>query len=566
MSNETTVKNDADEAASHNESTRALTGKIAQLPKDVREELNCRLDDGQPASETLPWLNGLPAVKKILDKHFGGRPINERNLSLWRHNGHQRWLKRQEALAEFKELAEDAEDLFVAASGKVARIAVARILKQLQAIPSEQASVNDLAKISHAISALLNTDQNQARLEFEKTRVFQGNERLVLSWDKFLRDRVATAQRALKDAICKDIEAANIDNGEKIELMGHHMFGKKWYGRKVPVKKEVPKQAPEGPKKESVESSEKTDVQQSPEPLTGSPPHPTLSPDVGEGNNERNSDIHRSPEPVADDKAEVKKADGQTAEPKGMDAQQRVPTEIIGSRTNPVESQQASAVKNEEKGPIEKTEAGSPIKGEPTADQQVHPTMAQGQNAEAAVSSVEERSEELKISGSLTTAATKAEAKETDAQHVSNGIKGSKAEPDETAVEKTGMNIAGNLTTAATVSQAGEKAEAKKMEGQMAEPKGMDAQQRVPTEIIGSRTQRELSPYDKALLEGKTHLEAMYAQAAPVKNAQPKPPEDPSVPKPSPWDSFSEKVDVYSGFRPAPAINFRSALGRNTPG
>ncbi|HSY43114.1 MAG TPA: hypothetical protein VK811_04340 [Candidatus Acidoferrum sp.] len=250
MSNETTVKNDAGEAASHNESTRALTGKIAQLPKDIREELNCRLDDGQPASETLPWLNGLPAVKKILEKYFGGRPINERNLSLWRHNGHQRWLKSQESAVEFKELAEEAEDLFVAAGGKVARIAVTKMVKQLQAIPIEQASVNELAKISHAISALLNTDQNQARLEFEKTRVFQGNERLVLSWDKFLRDRVATAQRALKDAICKDIEAANIDNGEKIELMGHHMFGKKWQGRKV-GKKEAPKQSPEGPKKES---------------------------------------------------------------------------------------------------------------------------------------------------------------------------------------------------------------------------------------------------------------------------------------------------------------------------
>lgn len=503
MSNETTVKNDAGEATSHNESIRALTGKIAQLPKDIREELNCRLDDGQPASETLPWLNGLPAVKKILEKHFGGRPINERNLSLWRHNGYERWLKKQESLAEFKELAEDAEDLFVAASGKVARIAVAKILKQLQSIPAEQGSVNELAKISHAISALLNTDQNQARLEFEKTRVFQGNERLVLSWDKFLRGNIESVQRALKDAICKDIEAANIDNGEKIELLGHELFGKKWYGRKVPVKKEAPKK------------------------------------ELGES-------------------AEMKKADGQTAEPKGMDAQQRVPTEIIGSRTNPVESQQASAVKNEEKGPIEKTEAGSPIKGEPTADQQVRPTMVRGQNAEAAVSSVEERSEELKISGGLPTtseqhtetalaplvrAATKAEVKEMAAQHIPTEIKVSKVEPEEIATEKTGMNITGSLTTAATV------------------PVVAPNPKQKP-----STPQRELSPYDKALLEGKTHLEAMYAQAAPVKNAQPKPPEDPSVPKPSPWDSFSERVDVYAGFVPTPSVNLRSALGRNPLG
>jgi hypothetical protein len=192
------------------------------------------------------------------------------------------------------------------------------------------------------------------------------------------------------------------------------------------------------------------------------------------------------------------------------------------------------------------------------ADQQVRPTMTQGHSTETAVSPVKERAEALKISGGLTTtseqhtetalaplvrAATKAEVKEMGAQHIPTEIKVSKAEPDETAAEKTGMNLTGSLTTAATTPVVAANLKQKPLV-----------------------SQHELSPYEKAIQGGQSFLSALYAQFAPVKNAQPKPPEDPSVPKSSPWDSFSEKVDVYAGFRPAPAINLRSALGRNTPG
>lgn len=36
------------------ESKRALLGKIARLPKVIREKLNRRLDDNQSSSEILP--------------------------------------------------------------------------------------------------------------------------------------------------------------------------------------------------------------------------------------------------------------------------------------------------------------------------------------------------------------------------------------------------------------------------------------------------------------------------------------------------------------------------------
>jgi hypothetical protein len=50
-----------------------------------------------------------------------------------------------------------------------------------------------------------------------------------------LRDCVAVAQRVLNDAQARAIQEAGIDNGEKIELMGHHLFGDKWQGREIPV-------------------------------------------------------------------------------------------------------------------------------------------------------------------------------------------------------------------------------------------------------------------------------------------------------------------------------------------
>ncbi len=63
-------------------------GKIARLPHALRETLNRRLQDGEPGTELVAWLNGLPAVKQALAKDFGGRPITEQNLSEWRQRGY----------------------------------------------------------------------------------------------------------------------------------------------------------------------------------------------------------------------------------------------------------------------------------------------------------------------------------------------------------------------------------------------------------------------------------------------------------------------------------------------
>jgi hypothetical protein len=67
-------------------------GKIARLYSDLRRQINLRIYEGQPGSVILPWLNGLPEVKKIIDEQFGGVPISDANLSQWRKRGFRIWL------------------------------------------------------------------------------------------------------------------------------------------------------------------------------------------------------------------------------------------------------------------------------------------------------------------------------------------------------------------------------------------------------------------------------------------------------------------------------------------
>ena len=71
-------------------------GKIGRLPRAIREQINQRLLDNEPAGSLLPWLNALPAVQALLAVKFGGKPINEPNLSHWRTGGYQQWAMQVE--------------------------------------------------------------------------------------------------------------------------------------------------------------------------------------------------------------------------------------------------------------------------------------------------------------------------------------------------------------------------------------------------------------------------------------------------------------------------------------
>ena len=86
-------------------------GKIARLPRAIREQVNRKLDDGITGVEIVEWLNTLPEAQALMAAEFDGRPIREQNLSEWKAGGYRDWQMRQEALEMVRSLAEEAGEL-----------------------------------------------------------------------------------------------------------------------------------------------------------------------------------------------------------------------------------------------------------------------------------------------------------------------------------------------------------------------------------------------------------------------------------------------------------------------
>lgn len=85
-------------------------GKIARLPRHIRDQLNQRLDDGEQGTRLIEWLNSLPEVKQVLDAEFEGRPISDSNLSDWRMGGFLDWQAQQEARALLLQLRSNDDE------------------------------------------------------------------------------------------------------------------------------------------------------------------------------------------------------------------------------------------------------------------------------------------------------------------------------------------------------------------------------------------------------------------------------------------------------------------------
>ena len=87
------------------------TGKIARLPRHIRDELNRRLDDGEKGVRLIEWLNELPEVKQVLARDFEGRPIAKCNLTEWKNGGYLDWQSRNETAAFLRETKVNGDEL-----------------------------------------------------------------------------------------------------------------------------------------------------------------------------------------------------------------------------------------------------------------------------------------------------------------------------------------------------------------------------------------------------------------------------------------------------------------------
>jgi len=94
-------------------------GKIARLPRNIRDELNQRLDDGEQGTRLIEWLNGLPEVRQVLQTDFEGQPINDTNLSDWKSGGFLDWQAQQEARMLIERLKSNSDEFAKVPAGEL---------------------------------------------------------------------------------------------------------------------------------------------------------------------------------------------------------------------------------------------------------------------------------------------------------------------------------------------------------------------------------------------------------------------------------------------------------------
>jgi hypothetical protein len=184
-------------------------GKIANLPRDLRDQLNRRLDDGESGVRLIEWLNELPEVQAVLAKNFDGRKINEQNLSEWKAGGYRDWQARHEMLAHAREMAADASELTHATSGKLtdhlaailaARYAAAIANWKGEASDEFRAKLRALRELCQDIVNLRRGDHSGARLFMEQERLAE--EREKTEEELFEQFKEWASRPAVRDCLC----------------------------------------------------------------------------------------------------------------------------------------------------------------------------------------------------------------------------------------------------------------------------------------------------------------------------------------------------------------------------
>lgn len=234
-------------------------GKIGRLPAAIREELNQRLLDNEPASKILPWLNALPETLRILDDHFGEEPVTPQNLSAWKKAGFADWLARRQRIDDLKHLSKFAADLGAAAGGTIAEgaaaIAGGRILELLEqglightigqpdTDDGEGGEGGDLADVVLALARLRKLDldklklaqrerENDARLSMskEKIRIAEANverleRQLAMAREKMELQTVEMFLKFYADKAAKEIVASDAEPAFKMSELRKRFFG-----------------------------------------------------------------------------------------------------------------------------------------------------------------------------------------------------------------------------------------------------------------------------------------------------------------------------------------------------
>lgn len=211
----------------------AGTGKISALPRDIRDELARRLDDGAVGSEVLPWLNALPRVQEILTAKNQG-PISEQNLSNWRETGFAQWQSQQDRTRRHRDLAaysrqlgEDSADIF-SGGAAVAGGLLMEIIDSLDGDAQQTLLADKPENLPAFVNALARLQGEQAKremLHLKRQKQAHDDKRLALDVEKF---QTSTCEALLKKATSSEIQkivSSSAPRAAKMEQLRLAIFG-----------------------------------------------------------------------------------------------------------------------------------------------------------------------------------------------------------------------------------------------------------------------------------------------------------------------------------------------------
>jgi hypothetical protein len=250
-------------------SRRKRTGKIAQLPKAVRERINQLLDDGRD----------YPAILKELGPHAQG--ISHQNLTNWRQGGYQDHLDHQRELECIRTQIEAAADLIHDRPG----ITMPELLKACDTVAitqmfhvimhhGEEVLIRGLQQHPIKYLNLLNTicNMNDSQIRAQMVRMK-------------LEDRAAAAaakaaQSAQSDNSAADREAAQLKANMEILARLQADMRKQRYGTDQPIQTPPPQalaqQAQPQPATFPVADESSPEPQETKTPPESIPANPTL--------------------------------------------------------------------------------------------------------------------------------------------------------------------------------------------------------------------------------------------------------------------------------------------------
>ena len=148
-------------------------GKIARLPREIRQALNERLLDGEPQSTVLAWLNALPEVRSRLATDFAGRPITKQNLSEWYAGGYTHWLAHRQLLDGAQQIVENANAVPPDLTHDLALLLAARLAlaaKKAQATADPATKAKLIFQLCRSVARLRRAEHTRQRIALERQK------------------------------------------------------------------------------------------------------------------------------------------------------------------------------------------------------------------------------------------------------------------------------------------------------------------------------------------------------------------------------------------------------------